>query len=128
MVPIEQASPISRQEREREERAREGRRENSTEPLRWKDDRPWTIWPSNRVAGRPLSRTRWAPWCVYKCVSISLSHGRLFPNKASIIRKVRKICPVILRQSQAKKVHDICKSREKDRKAKKKQEKDRKGR
>lgn len=59
---------------------------------------------------------------------LSLSHGRLFPNKASIIRKVRKICPVILRQSQAKKVHDICKSREKDRKAKKKQEEDRKGR
>lgn len=60
---------------------REGRRENSTEPLRWKDDRPWTIWPSNRVAGRPLSRTRWAPWCVYKCVSISLSLSRTFVSK-----------------------------------------------
>lgn len=57
---------------------------------------------------------------------LSLSHGRLFPNKASITRKVRKICPVILRHSQVKKVYDIRKSREKGRKVK--EEKDRKGR
>lgn len=59
-------------------------------------------------------------------LSLSLSHGRLFPNKASITRKVRKICPVILRHSQVKKVYDIRKSREKGRKVK--EEKDRKGR
>lgn len=55
---------------------------------------------------------------------LSLSHGRLFPNKASITRRVRKICPVIFRQSQVQKVYNIRKSREKGREAKKRTEKE----